>query len=183
MARVLQTNSPRVRDGSVSYARVMGERVSMNREGLTDPDVTTPVRVRLADMSRPDPYRVAVPVHLAFREDVEPDYPTFGYLTDPDAPVLPEPVRAPIPAPPRREPGPQRFGSACKSRRVVERTVTVRPELPPPPPVRDGALYVLRVRYAGGGTDWFTYTKRERAERMAAREMAMGSAVQLRARG
>lgn len=179
----MRTNSPRVHDRNVDYARVMGERVNMNREGLTGLTRTDPVRIRYADMSRPDPrpYRGPVaPVRRRYRV-APPTYPTFGYVAEYPDLCEPHPEPKPLPLPPRRKRGPLAFGSAP---RVVERTTTVRPELPPPPAVRDGAdLYVLRVRYADGGTDWFTYTKRERAEGMARRELAMGSAVQLRARG
>jgi hypothetical protein len=161
----------------------MGERPSMNREGVAGAERAEPVRIRYQSLARPD-RRVYRPVTGPVRRRmgvvpyVAPDYPTWDYLVD-----LPDPEPAPIlPPPPRRTPGPLRFGSVRPDRPAP--TAQPVPELPPLPPSRrrgrTASLYVLRVRYADGGTDWFTYTQRERAERFAAREMVLGSAVQLR---
>lgn len=192
MARILQTNSPRVHDAdTVAYARVMGERVSMNREGLTDPDRTEPVRIRYADMSRPDRrQRLPLRPRYSTTPEVAPEYPTWDYLDEiPD----PEPVIRPA----RRIPGPLRFGTADRPRTgsVVEDAPEPASVAPVPwvespllhwrPDLTEvcakDTAYVLEVHDADGGVNQFEYRAQDKArmERMAAREAALGSTLRV----
>lgn len=185
---LLPTNSPRVHDQTVEYARVMGERVNMNREGLTDTVRTDAAPVQYQDMRRPD-----------YREPVRPprDRQAWVDLLTKPHPDIESPPLVPIPPPPRRKPGPLRFGTADAPRTGPARQaqVVVRPD--PVAWVRSPVLfwcnefdtsvttaYVLEVDYAEGGMGRFEFTAKERAraERFAARETAIGSVVRMYSR-